>query len=1351
MSNETIRIRTTPNGEDKYIKTFLTQDFDFLEVLSLKLTQEEVYRKFCSDYGVICGRVNTSGYGVPNCRVSVFIPIDEMDKLDPQIKGLYPYEIITDKNDEGKRYNLLSREGTSQDNCYVPVGSLPSKREFIDNDELLDIYCKYYKFTTTTNYAGDFMIFGVPLGSYTVQVDADISDIGLLSQKPYDFISQGSSEKLFDSPTKFKSSNNLDKLVQVKTFRSGVNVEPFWGDIENCEVGISRLDFDLQTDITPSAIFVGSIFGDNEKHSINKNCRPRRKIGVLSEQVVTEGTVEILRKTIDGGIEEFSVNGGRVIDEDGNWAFQVPMNLDYMVTDEFGNMVPTDNPNTGIPTRASVRFRIGMDITGGEGRLRTRAKYLVPNNPSNYSESDYTFDETTRDISFRDLYWNKIYSVKNFIPRYQANCGVKCADNRNFVGIKNVDDAVGTHNPFPYNRIDTDINPLFNIICIILTLIISVIALINGTVIYILNLVIHAINQVINILNTVIGAIARAICAIWNTINKIPGINIGDCPINEPNIPDIRYIPCITLTCDGGDGGKVYAPGCNKNNNPEGFDAASPPIDYWSSLTGKDYDGVPGHNEVGGNAGLKDCYALQIADALDVWEFDFYNDWINGSLYSYLLKYKQKKKISKGKEKFCEYDCDDFSGGVDGNNDGKADNKCHNSYLVDTCSFDDARDIQVFGLKDGLIKKVDDELYYASYTHEGDKLLYATDIINLGSVFNCDWQGLPKIQQFLIPTTYKIPSLLSEYDDDDNNKIECGMSSVGTNNGNDGLFFEINCIGVSVDYPQCYNIRKMCEMGVDTDNFDDSVDPPLPATCDVNETFIESYGRFFRDAFYGLNINGPSITSLSIPSGGFDTDFGSGSDTRPGYDSFRKYDSGGYTQPKGNSYYFYFGLKPGKTALDKMNSSFFTTCNKKIEENFIISGLTNDVTTIGGTDGSIQITILGNATAPYTYSWTGPNGFTTMIQNPSGLKAGLYKVVVVDSLGYSASATFVVNEPQALFCSVVKNSNAITTTSNEGSILIVTVGGGKPNYSYSITGPSGPINGGPSATLNNILISGLTVGNYTATITDSLGATCITTGLTITSAPLLLVTGTAANNLCYGTSTDGLLKFNIGGGVPPYTIQTTGTTYDSQYYDSMLLNQTNILAGTYTTTIIDNIGQTFITSTTITQDAKVILTPIYVPQCDPNKTILVVDINDTISPSTFEIKVDTTVTPYSGYLVSGSTYAFEVSGPEAINAYEIAVTNQHNCTTRVNISKLNVLRPITGLSATLTACTPNTGCILTPTIVKDPSRTITYKWYRDSILVGTASTQMTTLPSASYYVEITDSSGCIATSNTVTV
>ena len=35
--SETIRIRTTPNGNDTYVKVKIDQEFDFLEVLSLKI------------------------------------------------------------------------------------------------------------------------------------------------------------------------------------------------------------------------------------------------------------------------------------------------------------------------------------------------------------------------------------------------------------------------------------------------------------------------------------------------------------------------------------------------------------------------------------------------------------------------------------------------------------------------------------------------------------------------------------------------------------------------------------------------------------------------------------------------------------------------------------------------------------------------------------------------------------------------------------------------------------------------------------------------------------------------------------------------------------------------------------------------------------------------------------------------------------------------------------------------------------------------------------------------------------------------------------------------------------------
>ena len=99
MSNS-YRIRTEV-GVDKAIQVNLEQDFDFLEILSLKILPSDIYTRNCSDYGVVVGRVVANGgYGVPNAKVSVFVPIDAIDQNDPVISALYPYKNITDKNDE---------------------------------------------------------------------------------------------------------------------------------------------------------------------------------------------------------------------------------------------------------------------------------------------------------------------------------------------------------------------------------------------------------------------------------------------------------------------------------------------------------------------------------------------------------------------------------------------------------------------------------------------------------------------------------------------------------------------------------------------------------------------------------------------------------------------------------------------------------------------------------------------------------------------------------------------------------------------------------------------------------------------------------------------------------------------------------------------------------------------------------------------------------------------------------------------------------------------------------------------------------------------------------------------------
>ena len=71
------RVRTDI-GQDKKVTFELKQDFDLLEILSLSLTQKDVYTRMCSDFGVVVGRVVVNnGYGVPNCKVSIFVPLDE--------------------------------------------------------------------------------------------------------------------------------------------------------------------------------------------------------------------------------------------------------------------------------------------------------------------------------------------------------------------------------------------------------------------------------------------------------------------------------------------------------------------------------------------------------------------------------------------------------------------------------------------------------------------------------------------------------------------------------------------------------------------------------------------------------------------------------------------------------------------------------------------------------------------------------------------------------------------------------------------------------------------------------------------------------------------------------------------------------------------------------------------------------------------------------------------------------------------------------------------------------------------------------------------------------------------------
>jgi hypothetical protein len=496
------RIRTEI-GINKTINVELEQDFNSLEILSLKIQQEDVYTKSCADYGVLVGRVTANnGFGLPNARVSVFIPIENVDKSNPLITSIYPYTTPEDKNEDGYRYNLLSYEKSYP--SHAATGTFPSVNDVLTGKTAIEIYDKYYKYTVKTNDSGDYMIMGAPLGTHIVFLDLDLSDIGEFSLTPQDLIRMGRATEAQVAGANFKESTDLNSLPQIVSLSKSVDISPLWGDQSICQIAITRTDFDLRDDanidIQPTAAFMGSVFSSPDNFRIRKNCKPRDNMGNLCGLITSPGQVLAIRQTskfdTDGNpvLEQYQLEqSGNIIDASGTWLTELPMNLDYVVTNEFGEAVISNNPTVGIPTKGKYRFKIKWKQPPKLTEQVRRAYFLVPNvreygwisagsdptpgydaNVTNYNSqqlqqlSSYYFgldwsgytngfistkktdklnDAINCEDTFYEFKYNRVYTISGLIDEY------KYGAKGRFVGIKEIDDSSceDSVNKFPVN------------------------------------------------------------------------------------------------------------------------------------------------------------------------------------------------------------------------------------------------------------------------------------------------------------------------------------------------------------------------------------------------------------------------------------------------------------------------------------------------------------------------------------------------------------------------------------------------------------------------------------------------------------------------------------------------------------------------------------------------------------------------------------------------------------------------------------------------------------------------------------------------------------------------------------
>lgn len=388
------------NTDNINIKVRLEQNINTIEFLSLNITTEEAYQDFNSDYGVLIGRVIANGnVGIPNAKISIFIPLSDVDATDSEMVSLYPYKTPRDLNNEGKRYNLLPRVAKKDPVTQIasprqPFGSFPIKEEIITNMSLMNMYKKYYKYTAITNDSGDYMIFGVPVGTQTVHMSVDITDIGEYSMSPSSMILDlgYSSNAFINNGTLIKPSSDLNDLPNIETQEISVNVIPFWGDTENFEIGITRQDFRIRTQLKTSFVLFGSAFTDSENASWGKNelhgsirigelyraVDPseevwgmyNKRIGIINEKIYYYPN-SITDTEIDIGLDDSSRM--KLLDKsqyvahkrNGDFVFIINSNRKKIITNEYGvpNEVTDESPN-GIYTE--FRGFITLELTYDE-------------------------------------------------------------------------------------------------------------------------------------------------------------------------------------------------------------------------------------------------------------------------------------------------------------------------------------------------------------------------------------------------------------------------------------------------------------------------------------------------------------------------------------------------------------------------------------------------------------------------------------------------------------------------------------------------------------------------------------------------------------------------------------------------------------------------------------------------------------------------------------------------------------------------------------------------------------------------------------------------------------------------
>lgn len=354
-------------------------------------------------------------------------------------------------------------------------------------------------------------------------------------------------------------------------------------------------------------------------------------------------------------------------------------------------------------------------------------------------------------------------------------------------------------------------------------------------------------------------------------------------------------------------------------------------------------------------------------------------------------------------------------------------------------------------------------------------------------------------------------------------------------------------------------------------------------------------------------------------------------------------------------------------------------------------------------NGKVYATATGGA-GNFSYSWSNNvNGDTV-----GSLVAGTYTVSVKDSNNCVSSDTVTIKN-------IAKPSIAVATINNStcnggvGSANVTIVGGKKP-YTYTWGAEITDVIYSDSISLQSLLPN-----TYTLTLNDS--NDCFTAAVfSITEPPALSATVVSGDVKCNPPSL-GTISVTPIGGTPNYKYMWNTGSMDSTL--------SNLSAGTYTVTIVDNMSCTYSTSVMINKPDSIKIDSIVVasPSCNKNNGSILAVTSGGFGTLT-----------YTWSTGDSTTLANNLS----VGIYKLTVTDFNACSNSTTIFLQDSLAPvIDSVSVTNILCKGlNTG---TAEVFISTSTPLTYSWSN-----SVKSQIATNLGAGTYTVSVTDPASCIA-------